>query len=152
MISLVSCGTDGVLARHSGAINPVQDSSPLFIYSPPGAWIDTPLKLNDSPSLVRHISYTDLPVAEQFSTLTIELSHIIPLMSKTQRSRLTSSALESISSLLLSPPQAPTIFTSTARASRTGGTRAQTRIGNYSSDLSPGSKWRLIPSLSSTLE
>lgn len=28
----------------------VQDSSPLFIYSPPGAWIDTPLELNESDS------------------------------------------------------------------------------------------------------
>ena len=36
--------------------DPVQDSSPLFIYSPPGAWIDTPLDLDDSPSLVRHAS------------------------------------------------------------------------------------------------
>ena len=34
----------------------VQDSSPLFIYSPPGAWIDAPLEFNDSPSLVRHAS------------------------------------------------------------------------------------------------
>lgn len=35
--------------------NSVQDSSPLFIYSPPGAWIDTPLELDNSPSLVRRI-------------------------------------------------------------------------------------------------
>lgn len=27
----------------------IQDSSPLLIYSPPGAWIDTPLQLHDSP-------------------------------------------------------------------------------------------------------
>lgn len=32
----------------------VQDSSPLFIYSPHGAWVDTPLQLNDSPSLSYH--------------------------------------------------------------------------------------------------
>jgi hypothetical protein len=42
--------------RLRGAGDPVQDSSPLFIYSPPGAWIDTPLEFNDSPSLVRHAS------------------------------------------------------------------------------------------------
>lgn len=39
-----------------GVDEAVQDSSPLFIYSPPGAWIDTPLELNDSPSSVRHTS------------------------------------------------------------------------------------------------
>ena len=35
-------------------VDPVRDSSPHFIYSPPGAWIDTPSEFNDSPSLVRH--------------------------------------------------------------------------------------------------
>ena len=35
--------------------DPVQDSSPLFIYSPPGAWVDTPLGFNDTPDLVRHV-------------------------------------------------------------------------------------------------
>jgi len=32
----------------------VQDSSPLFIYSPPGAWVDTPLELNDSSFMSYH--------------------------------------------------------------------------------------------------
>lgn len=36
----------------------VQDSSPLFIYSPPGAWIDTPVEFNDSPSLSYHATHT----------------------------------------------------------------------------------------------
>lgn len=35
----------------------VQDSSPLFIYSPPGAWIDTPVVFNDSPSLSYHATH-----------------------------------------------------------------------------------------------
>jgi len=35
----------------------VQDSSPLFIYSPVGAWIDTPLESNDSPSLSFHATH-----------------------------------------------------------------------------------------------
>ena len=39
--------------RLRGVGDLVQDSSPLFIYSPPGAWVDTPLKLNDSSSTVR---------------------------------------------------------------------------------------------------
>lgn len=30
----------------------VRESSPLFMYSPPGAWIDTPLELNGSPSII----------------------------------------------------------------------------------------------------
>ena len=40
--------------RLRGVGDLVQDSSPLFIYSPPGAWVDTPLELNDSSSTVRH--------------------------------------------------------------------------------------------------
>jgi hypothetical protein len=51
----VSCIINVVDGKNlRGAGYPVQDSSPLFIYSPPGAWIDTPLEFNDSPSLVRH--------------------------------------------------------------------------------------------------
>ncbi|KAF9793233.1 hypothetical protein BJ322DRAFT_1103652 [Thelephora terrestris] len=48
--------------------DPVQDSSPLFVYSPPGAWIDTPLEINDPLSLSYH--------ATDVQNATVELDFI----------------------------------------------------------------------------
>ena len=92
------------------ARDPVEDSSPLFTYSPPGAWVDTPLEFQDSPAQVRYAS-----IPWWLNNWQLNFSHTMLPTSKAQQSNLTSLELESTSSLPPSLPPVPTKFISMER-------------------------------------